>query len=192
MPSTQPFGALGALKCLMARVRPSFEEFVARHGDGLLRTAFLIAMDPQEAEDLVQECLLYLSRRWGRVAAMEHPLAYARRVLINLAIRGSEGRRRRRVELEAPLPDTGTYSAELELVATRDELRGALEQLTPRQRAILVLRYFNDMTEEQVAEILGCATGTVKSTASRSLVQLRELIDPAAVKEGAIGDERHA
>jgi RNA polymerase sigma-70 factor (sigma-E family) len=176
----------------MARVRPPFEEFVARHGDGLLRTAFLIAMDPQEAEDLVQECFLYLSRRWGRVGGMAHPLAYARRVLINLALRGSEGRRRRRVELDADLPDTGRDSAELELVATRDELRGALGQLTPRQRAILVLRYFNDMTEEQVAEILGCATGTVKSTASRSLVQLRELIDPAAVKQGAIGDERHA
>lgn len=79
----------------MARVRLSFDRFVVQHGDGLLRTAFLITMDRQEAEDVVQECLLYLSRRWRRVGEMEHSLAYARRVPINLALRGSERRRRR-------------------------------------------------------------------------------------------------
>lgn len=176
----------------MARVRPSFDHFVVQHGNGLLRTAFLITMDRQEAEDLVQECLLYLSRHWGRVAGMEHSLAYARHVLINLALRGSEGRRRRRAELDSELPDPGMDAVELELVVTRDELRDALRHLTPRQRAILVLRYFNDLSDDQVAEILGCAAGTVKSTASRSLVQLRQLINPAPVKQGVTNDERHA
>lgn len=175
----------------MVRVHPSFDRFVVEHGDGLLRTAYLITMDRQEAEDLVQECLLYLSRRWGRVAGMEHPVAYARRVLINLALRGSPGRRRRQAELEADLPDRGTDSVELELVVTRDELRDALRRLTPRQRAILVLRYFNDLPEGQVAEALGCAIGTVKSTASRSLAQLRELVDLAPVRQGVTSDERH-
>jgi RNA polymerase sigma-70 factor (sigma-E family) len=177
---------------LMAHVRSSFDRFVADHGDGLLRAAFLITMDRQEAEDVVQECLLYVSRRWGRVAGMEHPLAYTRRVLINLALRGSEGRRRRRSELEEEFRDPGADSVELELVATRDELRDALRRLTARQRAILVLRYFNDLPEEQVADALGCSIGTVKSTASRSLAQLRELIDRAPTREGVTSDERHA
>jgi RNA polymerase sigma-70 factor (sigma-E family) len=162
----------------MAHVRGSFDDFVVQHAEVLLRTAVLITMDQQEAEDLVQDCLLDLSRRWRRVGAMEYPLAYSRRVLINLALRGSDARRRRWAELEADLPDPGTDFPGTELVATRDELRGALRQLTPRQRAVLVLRYFSDLSEAQVAETLGCTAGTVKSTASRSLSQLRELMDP--------------
>jgi len=176
----------------MAPVRTSFDDFVLQHADGLLRTAFLITMDRQEAEDLVQECLYSLSRRWGRVAAMDYPVAYARRALINLALQRSEGRRRRRTELETDVPDPGLPSAELELVVTRDELRGALRQLTPRQRAILVLRYFSDLSETQVAEALGCSVGTVKSTASRSLGQMRELLNPMPATQGVTCDERHA
>jgi RNA polymerase sigma-70 factor (sigma-E family) len=166
----------------MARIRASFDDFVANNADGLLRTAFLITADQQDAEDLVQECLLKISRRWIRIAAMDQPLAYARRVLVNLAVRGSEPRSRRQAELDVDFPDAGAYSADIELVATRAELRAALRQLTPRQRAVLVLRYFNDLPEAEVAQILGCTTGTVKSTASRSLAQLRELIQPTSLQ----------
>lgn len=162
----------------MARVSASFDEFVATSADGLLRTAFLITSDTQEAEDLVQESLLEVSRRWSRVGRMDQPLSYTRRVLINQAIRGSEPRLRRQSELDAEFGDTGSLSADIERLPARDELRTALRQLTPRQRAVLVLRYFNDLTEPQVAELLGCSTGNVKSTTSRSLAHLRELMEP--------------
>jgi len=156
----------------------SFEDFVTESVDGLLRTAYLITSDEGEAEDLVQECLLMVARRWGRIRRMNQPLAYARRVLINLALRGTRQRSRRRAELAAETVEASTSSAGLELLATRDEVRAALRQLAPRQRAVLVLRYFNDLSEAEVAKMLGCTTGTIKSTASRSLAQLRELIQP--------------
>lgn len=166
----------------MPRFRPGFEEFVESHADGLLRTAFLITADRQEAEDVVQECLLQISKRWARVAAMERPLAYTRRVLINVAVRGSGPRVRRQAELDAELVEPSDDFDEFELVATRDELRMALGQITVRQRAVLVLRYFNDLPEAEVAAILGCTVGTVKSTTSRSLQQLRQLIESEPVR----------
>jgi RNA polymerase sigma-70 factor (sigma-E family) len=155
-----------------------FDQFVAAHVDDLVRTAYLIVWDEAEAEDLVQECLLKVARRWPRIRRMEQPRAYARRILVNLAVDGAGGRARRRRELESeavadpiavdPLPD-------LEL---RAELLQALAQLPARQRAVLVLRYFNDLTEAQVAEVLGCPQGTVKSSASRGLAVLREALQP--------------
>jgi RNA polymerase sigma-70 factor (sigma-E family) len=156
-----------------------FDEFVASSAESLLRTAHLITWDASEAEDLVQECLLKVARRWPRVRRMGQPMAYARRVLINLAVDGSERRSRRHVELDTahaladdPAQDT---LADLD---TRDELLAALAGLTARQRAVLVLRYFNDLTETDVAELLGCSTGTVKSNASRGLARLREVLAP--------------
>src|SRR5437764_3195462 len=77
-----------------------FDEFVDRHVDELLRTAYLIVWEQAEAEDLVQECLLKVARRWPRIRRMEQPRAYARRILVNLAFDGARGRARRRSELE--------------------------------------------------------------------------------------------
>ena len=158
----------------MARSVGSFDCFVVANGDGLLRTAYLITGDEGEAEDLVQECLLAIARRWPRVRVMEQPLAYARRVLINLAVRGSKQRSRRYAELETEVVETGADVTAFDALGTREELRDALRELTPRQRAVLVLRYFHDLSEEHSAELLGCTAGTVKSTASRSLAQLRD------------------
>ena len=156
-----------------------FEQFVAGNAESLLRTAHLITWDAGEAEDLVQECLIRVARRWTRVRRMDQPLAYARRVLINLAFDGAGGRNRRRHELD-PAPAIVDAPAEDLLVGlhTRDELLDALAQLTPRQRAVLVLRYFNDLSEAQVADVLGCSPGTVKSNASRGLARLREVLSP--------------
>lgn len=153
--------------------------------ESLLRTAHLVTMDEGEAEDLVQECLLVLSRRWCRVGTMDRPLAYARRVLLNLAIRGTAKRSRRRAELDTMSVERVAEFAAIELVETRDELWSALRQLTPRQRAVLVLRYFHDLSEAQTAEILGCTPKTVSATSSRSLAQLRELIEPSALERCA-------
>jgi RNA polymerase sigma-70 factor (sigma-E family) len=142
-----------------------FDEFVVDHVDDLLRTAYLIVWDEAEAEDLVQECLLKVARRWPRVRRMEQPRAYARRILA-----------RRRSELESGAAANPIAVDPLPEFDTRAELLQALGQLPARQRAVLVLRYFNDLTEAQVAEVLGCPPGTVKSSASRGLARLREAL----------------
>lgn len=173
----------------MAHMLASFDDFVATNTESLLRTARLITLDDGEAEDLVQECLLKLAQRWDRVGAMDQPLAYARRVLVNLAVRGSKQRSRRNAELGAQISERGAHSVPLELLGTREEVLTALRQLAPRQRAVLVLRYFHDLSETQVAETLGCTTSTVRSTTSRSLAQLRKVIEPAPTREGVSRDE---
>jgi RNA polymerase sigma-70 factor (sigma-E family) len=156
-----------------------FDEFVAASVEPLLRTAHLIIWDAGEAEDLVQECLFKVARRWPRVRRMEQPLAYTRRILINLALDDARGRATRRSELEGNVTAAEEPARDLLIgLETRDELLAALARLTPRQRAVLVLRYFNDLTEPQVAELLGCSTGTVKSNASRGLARLREALSP--------------
>ena len=143
-----------------------------------------MAWDPVEAEDLVQECLLAVARRWPRVRAMAHPHAYARRVLVNLALDGAKRRARRRQELvadgAATLDAVADESAarRLHAVGVRAELIQVLGTLPPRQRAVLVLRYFEDLSEAQVAELLGCSVGTVKSTASRGLNRLQAALTP--------------
>lgn len=156
-----------------------FDAFVAGNVEQLLRTAYLITWDAGEAEDLVQECLLKVARRWPRVRRMDQPRAYARRILVNLALDGGRGRARRRQELDV-VSAVGDAPARdlLAGLETRAELSDALAHLTPRQRAVLVLRYFNDLTEAQTAEVLGCSPGTVKSNASRGLARLREVLAP--------------
>jgi RNA polymerase sigma-70 factor (sigma-E family) len=162
-----------------------FDEFVAAGVDDLLRTAYLIVWDQAEAEDLVQECLLKVARRWPRVRRMQQPRAYARRVLVNLALDGARGRARRRGELESAVAADPIAVDPLPAFDVRDELLQALGQLPARQRAVLVLRYFNDLTEAQVAEVLGCPPGTVKSSASRGLARLREALQPVQSNTGA-------
>jgi RNA polymerase sigma-70 factor (sigma-E family) len=138
--------------------------------------------DEVEAEDLVQECLLKVARRWQRIRRMDHPRAYARRILVNLAVDGARGRARRRSELEPQAGPSLIAVDPLSALDTRAELLQALGELTARQRAVLVLRYFNDLTEAQVAEVLGCSPGTVKSSASRGLARLREALQPVALQ----------
>jgi RNA polymerase sigma-70 factor (sigma-E family) len=162
------------------RARSEFERFAAIHADALLRNAYLMAGDRGEAEDLVQECLLRLARKWPRVRSMEHPGAYARRVLFNLILDGGRHRARRRTELvavETTDGDGGADETTAELEA-RLELVQALGGLPSRQRAVLVLRYFADLPEAEVASILDCSLGTVKSSASRGLERLRQNLDP--------------
>jgi RNA polymerase sigma factor (sigma-70 family) len=112
---------------------------------------------------------------------MEQPRAYARRILVNLATDGSRGRARRRGELDSA-DVASAIAVEPLALETRDELLRALSELPARQRAVLVLRYFNDLTEAQVADVLGCSVGTVKSSASRGLARLREALQPVPLK----------
>jgi RNA polymerase sigma-70 factor (sigma-E family) len=174
------------------RARAEFESFVATHSEWLLRIAYLITWDLAEAEDLTQECLLRVARRWPKVRRMSHPKAYARRILVNLSLDGARGRGRRGIELgrdDASLehPD----SLALQHIATiedRDELATALGALPQRQRLILVLRYFADLSEEQTAKAVGCSLGTVKSTSSRALTRLRETMEAESQDQSARTD----
>jgi RNA polymerase sigma-70 factor (sigma-E family) len=145
--------------------RQEFERFVTDRSGSLLQTAYLMAGNLAEAEDLVQETLLRVARHWPKVRAMEYPAAYARRVLVNVALDGAERR----------APPAGEQR-DLYGVDAQQELLGALGALTARQRAIILLRYWEDLPEADVAEILGCSVGTVKSTASRGLARLRAII----------------
>lgn len=168
--------------------KAEFDGFVAGCGDELLRTAYLVVWDVAAAEDLVQECLFQVARRWPRVRRMDHPAAYARRVLVNLALRGSKRRSRDRAELDWPVaaidgaPDRAAERA-LANVDAAAQLVDVLAGLTERQRAVLVLRYFLDLPETDVAKAIGCSVGTVKSTASRALERIRQRHDDLSAKE---------
>jgi RNA polymerase sigma-70 factor (sigma-E family) len=151
----------------------AFEAFVNESGDGLLRMAVLLTSDPHYAEDVYQETLHRLSMRWSKV---DSPRAFCRRVMHNIVIDQARARQRRPLELgftqafDSGDPRSGDLVAAVEL---RPALLAALDTLTAQQRAIVVLRYFDDRSENEVAEILDVSTGTVKSTASRAMAQLR-------------------
>ena len=160
------------------RVDPSFTEFVEGHSAGLLRTAYLLTGDRGHAEDLLQTALLRTLRRWSH--AREAPVAYTRQVLVNLS--RDRLRRLRRRPREQPLPDDpeslrGTDGRSAASgVTSRRVVVAALAQLPLRQRQVVVLRFFDDLSVEQTAQLLGFSTGTVKSYTSRALARLRELI----------------
>ena len=161
----------------MDQRRADFDSFVAQSTDPLLRTAYLIVGDLPEAEDLVQETLLKVAGRWPRVLRMEHPVAYARRILVNLALGGAARRGRRRRELTGEaIPDHAHGPGESDAIDAQDELMRALAALPPRQRTVLVLRYFLDLPEAEVAAAMKCSLGTVKSTASRGLARLEQTL----------------
>jgi RNA polymerase sigma-70 factor (sigma-E family) len=152
----------------------AFEGFVAESGDTLLRIATLLTPDAHTAEDVYQETLQRLARRWPRV---DNPRAFCRRVMHNIVIDQSRARQRRPPELQLfaghdasdPRAADPLHAAEL-----RPALLAALGTLTPQQREVVVLRYFDDRSEAEVAQLLGVSAGTVKSAASRAMARLRE------------------
>ena len=171
------------------QTREEFDRFVASSADDLLRTAYLVVWDLPAAQDLVQECLFQVARRWPRIRSMAHPGAYARRVLVNLALDDAKRRGRHRSELdqrggpEGQEPRDESAERAFGTVETTSGLIGALGSLAPRQRAVLALRYFADLSEVQVAEVLGCSLGNVKSTSSRALERLRQMLPRVPVGE---------
>jgi RNA polymerase sigma-70 factor (sigma-E family) len=139
-----------------------FAEFVAARSRSLLRTAYLLTGDHQRAEDLVQATLTKVYLHWSRVSRMDHPAAYARRILVNEASSSRWWRWSR--ELRTPLPELALDGYD-DRVATSRTVWNAVLALPPRQRAVVVLRYYEDLSEVEIAEVLGMAPGTVKSTA---------------------------
>jgi RNA polymerase sigma-70 factor (sigma-E family) len=151
-----------------------FADFVRQRSAPMLRTAWLLTGgDWALAEDLAQAAFSAVWRHWTRVSAMEAPEAYAHKVMLNTFL--SWRRRRWTAEFSterfvvSPATSGGFARAD-----TREVLRHALRQLTARQRAVITLRYYEDRSEAETAEILGCGVGTVKSQASRAIAKLRQ------------------
>lgn len=166
-----------------AAEKRAFDAFVAASSDRLLRTAYLLCGDRGHAEDLVQTALLRTARRWR--TAREQPEAYARRVVVNLA--KDRWRTLARRPAEAALESDVEVQPD-EAVLDRDVLLRATRELPDGQRAVLVLRFLDDLSVEDTAAALGCSTGTVKSQTSRALERLRAAL--TSQKETADADRR--
>jgi RNA polymerase sigma-70 factor (sigma-E family) len=159
----------------------AFEQFAADSGAELLRIATLLAPDPHTAEDVYQETLQRLAARWSRV---DNPKAFCRRVMHNIVVDHTRARARRPQELRLieTVDRSDPRSADPHhSVEVWPSLRAALDSLTVQQRTVLVLRYFDDRSEAEVAGLLGISVGTVKSTASRAIAHLREFPGLAAI-----------
>jgi RNA polymerase sigma-70 factor (sigma-E family) len=149
-----------------------FDTFAAARWPHLVRTAYLLTGDHHEAEDLVQSTLAKVYLGWSRIRCLDVPDAYVHRALVNNNI--SRFRKRRVAHLLTPLlPERARADPHLD-IEDRALLMAALATLPPRQRAAVVLRYWEDLSEQQVADILGCSPGNVKSQASRGLRKLRD------------------
>ncbi|MCL2780753.1 MAG: SigE family RNA polymerase sigma factor [Actinomycetia bacterium] len=153
----------------------AFAQFVREQTPALLRSAYLLTGDRLEAEELVQDTLARLYPKWARVQRATVPLAYVRRCLANGFVNSKRGGARR--ELLVDLPPERPFGTDIATaVADGDQVWRLLATLAPRQRAALVLRYFHGATDAEIAEALGCRTGTVRSLLSRGLATLRDEI----------------
>lgn len=150
-----------------------FAGFVREHTPALLRTAYLLTGNAQNAEELVQDTLARLYPKWDRVAAADIPLAYVRRSLTNGYINYQRRAARREFAHDEVPERIDPHDAVMQL-ADRDEIWNGLRFLPERQRAALVLRFFEDLTDEESAIALDCRVGTVRSLISRGLATLRE------------------
>src|SRR5215467_1401089 len=147
---------------------PGFEEFVNIRSARLLRAAYQLTHDWGQAEDLMQTALAKAWRAWSRLSGEADPEPYVRKIMFNTY--ASWWHRRRHHEAPtADLPDPATAPAADARIGERDEVWRALGRLTRKQRAVIVLRFFHDMSEAQAAEVLDCSIGNVKSQTSRAL-----------------------
>ena len=153
----------------------AFDAFVRARLPALLRFAYALTGDPHTAADLVQDALERTGMRWNKVERQGDPEGYVRRAILNGRV--SRWRKHRRETLVDCVPERMTAYE----VPRRDEqLWQLLATLPPRQRAVLVLRYYEDMSEVQIAATLGCSPGTVKSQSSKALAKLRVALTPPA------------
>ena len=160
--------------------KTQFDTFVVACSPRLLRTAYLLVRDRQLAEDLLQTALTKSWFAWGRIEGNPEP--YVRKVMVTTSVSWW----RRRWSHEVPtdhLPDRAPPAAD---DAEPTDLWHALGQLPPRQRAVVVLRFYEDLTEHETAELLGCAVGTVKSQCAKALAKLRvdDALQPVTEEKG--------
>jgi RNA polymerase sigma-70 factor (sigma-E family) len=162
-----------------------FETYVRSHGLQLCRIAFLLTGDRHLAEDVVQASLAKAAVRWERIVAAGDPTPYVRQVIVHEAIAW----RRRRSNCEVPVavvPEVPLDSSPELSLDRRDRLQHALVRVPARQRAAVVLRFYEDLSEAETARAMGCSVGTVKSQTAKGLARLRELLGegPVALSGG--------
>ena len=168
---SDPLDELAADPDVISGGGEDFSAFVMSRWPGLVRLAFGLTGDRWAAEDIAQATLARAFVAWRRVRRADDPDAYLRRILVNTSNR--RFRRRRVAEQPGDPPETAVEGP-ADLVGERTALLAALRQLPPRQRAVVVLRYWEDLTDTQIGAALGCSPGTVRSQLSRALAKLRE------------------
>ncbi|GGT45167.1 SigE family RNA polymerase sigma factor [Nonomuraea spiralis] len=154
---------------------PGFDDFVAEHTDALLRYGYVLTGNPHDAADLLQEALVRLCGAWPRVRRKDSPHSYVRTTMARLHI--SVWRRHRRERLSGEPPERACHE-----VFPPDEEQGLWEELAAlprRQRAVLVLRYYEQLSDAEIADVLGISPGTVRSQAFRGLDKLRSSLSSA-------------
>jgi RNA polymerase sigma-70 factor (sigma-E family) len=163
-----------------------FREYVAARQGALFRIAFLLTGHREDAEDLLQTALAKLALHWSGLAKRDSADAYVRKILYHQQVSWWRSRGRRREYSTAGPPEVGTVGDLATESAVRVSLDQVLAQLTRRQRAVIVLRYYEDLPEAEVAEILSCSVGTIRSQVHRSLTRLRGLgSELTSIKETA-------
>lgn len=170
----------------MSQVDPDFAAYVAARQEQLLRAATLMCGDVHQAQDLLQEAMIKLALRWDEVRN-GHPDAYVRRILYHDSV--SWWRKLRRERLTDTLPETADPDPTDTWVTSR-QVHEVLQQMPARQRAVLILRYFEDLTEAQTAEVMEISVGTVKSQAHRGFVRMRQLLGEQGEGPGRQGAAR--
>ena len=166
-----------------------FATFVGTHSTALLRAAFLLTGERGAAEDLVQETFTRLYPSWHRVTAADVPLAYVRRSLTNTFLNGK--RKRSSTELLFADPPERGYEPDLAgPLSDRELVRELLEELSPKARAVMVLRFYEDLSDADIAADLGCRQGTVRSIVSRGLDTLRVATERRAAAASTNGTQR--
>ncbi len=150
----------------------TFEEFAARRLPAVLAFATVLAGEPATAEDLVQEVLIRAYARWGEIGAMDRPELYVRKMVLNefLSWRRRSWRLVPAADIEAASDSTTDHTAEY---AEHMAMLAQIARLPRRQRAVLVLRYYEDRSDDEIAELLGCVPSSVRAYASRALATLR-------------------
>ncbi|MEU8255472.1 SigE family RNA polymerase sigma factor [Micromonospora inaquosa] len=151
----------------------TFEEYAFARTSALVRLARLLTADEHRAEDLVQDVLAQAYARWGRIARTDRPDAYVRRMLVNAHKSWWRRRSSREIVVAAVLDEAGTVD-EAAGVAERDALWRLVCALPERQRTVIVLRYYEDLDDASIAEIVDCSLGTVRTHAKRALAALRQ------------------
>ena len=158
-----------------------FDEFVIARGPSLVRFAYVLTADHHRAEDFVQNALVSLHGRWDHVSRLDNPDAYARRAVLNsfLSWRRAPSRWQRHAQLDEAMASHADTLGEL---ATRDELWRLITALPRRERAALVLRFYEDLNDDEIALLMDCAVGTVRAHISRGVAKLRRQLAPETTR----------
>jgi RNA polymerase sigma-70 factor (sigma-E family) len=160
----------------MSSTDERFAAFVRAHTDTLLKTGYLLTRNAPDAEELVQDSLVWLYPRWAQVEGAEHQLAYVRKAVVNRFLAGKRRMSSTEVRFDesfASIVEARPGPDETAEVDERDRMWRELGVLSERQRAAIVLRFFHDLPDGEVANALDCRVGTVRSLISRALVTLR-------------------